>query len=428
MQFDISCIDNSGFCLTGVLIGVLNPNLKLEDEPIMSVNDARCILVLGRCLEFGFCMATAQKTGQRCQMPINRKMGDYCEFHILKAYKQSTSRRSHLQTSVPIEPLKEREKRAKMIESNQNKFIIHTGKQRLYENQTVGNRKIKTRPNMSSYSIVVNQNSAQSSGPPAVGASSGVQARDLDITQGNSNILNPDGTSVSIEDLLKRPTLGALNLKRSQDEADNEAPSTRSSAIKRPVLEKFSARDLLNQHSDKLKTQNEVSKSSVSNTDLLDLNRSSNTLCILDSSTSSHSLPASINQVSSSVTLSDLRRMKAAAKLQSSGEGKRKEDIMKRVSMNRSNDLPTTKKPTESDSSSMPAIKKQKVNCVNSQKENLIQNVLKLKSKFSTQLDDMEREHEEKYFNIREKKEQIEERLASTMEIKVRAVTCRQCW
>ena len=50
----------------------MNPNVKLEDEPVLSVNDPRCILVLGKCLEFGYCQSFTQKTGQRCQMPINK--------------------------------------------------------------------------------------------------------------------------------------------------------------------------------------------------------------------------------------------------------------------------------------------------------------------------------------------------------------------
>ena len=322
-----------------------------------------------------------------------QKMGDYCEFHITKAYKQSKSRRSHLQAPVPTEPLKEKQRRAQMIESNQNKFVIYNGKQRLYDAPGAKQRQhLSKRP--SSFSIKVNS----------------APARDMDIDQSTGSSACAAVSNPSFEDLLKRPTLGALNLKRSLDDPNDSGGVFASPAEKRRAPEKITARDLLDQHSQKVKRQ----KTSDSDDIVLQFEG--------DTSSRKNILANNFSASRGSVTLEELKKMRAAAKLSSCSqnkENKRKEQITNRVAENRHFSIRNE---------SLTSNREQQAEANSGTSNDLVRSVLNLKSKFSTELDNIEKEHEEKYFQSREKKEQIEERLAATMEVKVRAVTCRTCW
>ena len=218
---------------------------------------------------------------------------------------------------------------------------------------------------------------------------SGIQtaARDLDISQENSNLLNPEGPSVSFEDLLKRPTLGALNLKRSQVEGDTESAIAPWSVKKRPAPESVSARDLINQHKVKVKSLSEPPKVKDIVIDLGGQSASNNkNLSARPRNDVLHTPSDSVKKVSKVLTLSELKRMKAVAKVSSplsshsASTSRRKEEIMKRVNANRMqsdeqkvNCEEDNGRVSSLEECMMPKSKKQKTSNSRSEKENLIE-------------------------------------------------------
>ena len=229
--------------------------------------------------------------------------------------------------------------------------------------------------------------------------------------------------STTLDELKSIPTLGALNLRKVQDVKGIDPLVSKEKS----VSEEFTARDLLNQQRDK---EEEQKKKQAEKKLMIDLGSPSLNEPYLNKTETTVRMPEP-SQMSrkpiKTVTAAELRKMKAAAKLkktETARDSDRRERIMKRVLDNRSSD--------ESGDKNIPDDKKRKTGFDEKEKRgksstSLIESVLNLKSKFCTELDEMEKEHQETYFNTREKKELIEQRLSEVMEIKVRAVTCKTC-
>ena len=323
---------------------------------------------------------------------------------MAKAYKQSKSKRAGFNSGM-TEPLKEKQRRAKIIESNHNKFVMRTGKEYLYGKEVSSPSNRKNNQNSSSGSFSVSMNAQGSSNDV-----DGIRSCDSWSSQGRDSLV-----STTLDDLKSVPTLGALNLRKIQD-TDGLDPLV---SKQKSVSEELSARDLLNQQRDKEELKK---KQQIAEKKFIDLNSPiTKTFVKMPENSEASRRPMK------TVTAAELRKMKAVAKLkktETNSESDRRERIMKRVLDNRNND--------ENSSKEKPDEKKRKVGISNEEKsaqnsKSIIESVLGLKSKFSTELDEIEKEHHEKYFNTKEKKEKIEERLTELMEIKVRAVTCKTC-
>ncbi|ESN90222.1 hypothetical protein HELRODRAFT_182719 [Helobdella robusta] len=95
--------DDLSKIMVGTVLGFLNPSIMKNNDKSKNFNDisltvdnAKKILPLGQSKDFGICKGLT-KAGNTCTNFINKNQGDYCSFHVQKAYKAHSAKRSELQ-------------------------------------------------------------------------------------------------------------------------------------------------------------------------------------------------------------------------------------------------------------------------------------------------------------------------------------------
>ncbi|GFQ96702.1 protein MCM10 homolog [Trichonephila clavata] len=86
----------------GTVIGILNPSImpnrdKLGELSLAVDQPGKC-MIMGRSKDLGFCKSK-RKDGMPCNVPVNIDQCDYCVFHIKKEYKKFSGKRSELQSA-----------------------------------------------------------------------------------------------------------------------------------------------------------------------------------------------------------------------------------------------------------------------------------------------------------------------------------------
>ena len=89
--------------MEGTIVALLNPevmppNGRSNESSSLSMDNPQLLMKIGTCPDFGTCNGT-KKDGARCTMPVNRKKGDYCEYHVNAAYKKAKGKRQIMNTS-----------------------------------------------------------------------------------------------------------------------------------------------------------------------------------------------------------------------------------------------------------------------------------------------------------------------------------------
>ncbi|KAJ3612011.1 hypothetical protein NHX12_020290 [Muraenolepis orangiensis] len=86
----------------GTVIGVLNPNLMKQrdgyDGVSLSVDNPQKVLLMGVAQDYGICKGV-KKNGEPCSKIVNMYECPYCQYHVKAQYKKMSSKRAELQSS-----------------------------------------------------------------------------------------------------------------------------------------------------------------------------------------------------------------------------------------------------------------------------------------------------------------------------------------
>ncbi|GFU07394.1 protein MCM10 homolog [Nephila pilipes] len=86
----------------GTVIGILNPsimsNRDKQSELNLAVDHPGKCMIIGKSKDLGFCRSR-RKDGAPCNVPVNVFQCEYCIFHIKKEYKKFSGKRSELQSA-----------------------------------------------------------------------------------------------------------------------------------------------------------------------------------------------------------------------------------------------------------------------------------------------------------------------------------------
>ncbi|KAL8621332.1 hypothetical protein ACOMHN_053353 [Nucella lapillus] len=89
----------------GTVIGLLNPSImdsmeKGRGDVAFTVSSAQQVMEIGRSKDLGWCTSKT-KRGTACTNIVNKKLGDFCTYHVQAAYRKQSSKRSELHGSCP---------------------------------------------------------------------------------------------------------------------------------------------------------------------------------------------------------------------------------------------------------------------------------------------------------------------------------------
>ncbi|GFY37134.1 protein MCM10 homolog [Trichonephila inaurata madagascariensis] len=86
----------------GTVIGILNPSIMSNRDKVgelsLAVDQPGKCMIMGRSKDLGFCKSK-RKDGMPCNVPVNIIQCEYCIFHIRKEYKKFSGKRSELQSA-----------------------------------------------------------------------------------------------------------------------------------------------------------------------------------------------------------------------------------------------------------------------------------------------------------------------------------------
>jgi len=89
---------------TGRVIALLNANVMKKDDKYsnqslaITIDNPKKLMELGDSKYLGGCKGSRKSDGKPCTMYINKKYGDFCEYHVQAAFKKAKSGRMDLQS------------------------------------------------------------------------------------------------------------------------------------------------------------------------------------------------------------------------------------------------------------------------------------------------------------------------------------------
>ena len=415
----------------GSVIGVLNPQImsnaeKYQKKQANQVSfmclDPKQVMMMGTSKELGFCKATA-KSGRPCTNFLNKSKGEYCTYHVQAMYKKVSAKRSDLQsgfTGVPPRKLEER-----IFGKGKNQAVVN------YGGQTFTSAPAESRSNRGRKAVSITSLQQHACKPELKGKVTTLQlhsllpedAKTLREVQAAGQVKEKEKI---FHELLTTPTPGAMNFVKHMMKKENNSVGEKHAAAKSMVS--ISAKDLLKQHEAAMKQKREAAK------------RSATT-----ASASSPSLPkvpklgrgmepgGDIDLDSPVDFKAERAKAMALYKLKKKGETLQKRDPNAVKSSKSKDKQERVRKRAEESAvresektTEEPAKKKSRLLGDLDLENPEVQRVLKANSAHAGQLSKEEQERQDQYFDVLEKKEQMEEKMIATKSIAMKAVACKQ--
>ena len=439
--------------LTGTVIGLLNPSImhsmeanskyqnKGGNELAITVDNPMKVMNMGQSKDFAVCKSKT-KAGKNCSNFINLQKGAYCSYHVQSAYKNHSAKRAEIQAG-----------HNGVVPKSFEKQIFKKGITVSYQGQSFSSESHHSGKNKKS---VISVNSLQQHYARTQGEVNG-QAKVTTLTL--HNLLPEDKIRLdklkedqhkSFHSLLSVPTAGSMNyvkhLKTSVTTSNSSIEAGKKAA---PATKSISAKDLLKLTDLELKQKVEQRKMKIAASKMECGGNVSGPSCTLPQLGRGFNsgqdivldMDSQLSKVSKSEQSMIRAKQKAVAKI-ATGGGLKKENpnavkksnkspkyqrkVQKRLagSMEKEcdeNEGQCTPWPSEE----APPRKKSKF--LDNLDPATIQQLINTKSKHDGQLTQGEEERQEEYFDLLEKKEQMESHMAGITEQKCTAVTCKQC-
>ncbi|GIY08574.1 protein MCM10 homolog [Caerostris darwini] len=398
----------------GTVIGILNPsimpNRDRNGELNLAVDHPGKCMMMGKSKDLGFCKSK-RKDGTSCNVAVNMLQCEYCTYHIKKEYKKFSSKRSELHSTYSTQDQSLKNK----ILKGQNVFYGGQSFTALGEKKTSSQKKSSSQIKCKDKLILSNlglkrKAEAVEAEEKEKSVKKLAEIHGPDITktvQANSEFLN---------NKLIVPTAGSRNLLHHlvKDKFKQENGIVREITPKEQLKlyeSRMNLKKITQQQKDNLTLKNLVPQ----------LGRG---LCPGQEVNLDFISPKQNNA-------QDLAKLKAIKLIKQKGPIKGKDPNSTKVSLDSANKvkvvldrcLEVEKDPAKVEKSTVVTSRLGSID-MNSEK---VKEILKRKSSHAYEVEMAEMEKEAAYFNTLEKKERMEEKMASITEIVCDVVSCKKC-
>ncbi|XP_052012722.1 protein MCM10 homolog [Apodemus sylvaticus] len=433
----------------GTVVGLLNANpMKPKDgsaEVCLSIDHPQKVLIMGEAMDLGTCKAK-KKNGEPCTQTVNLHDCEYCQYHIQAQYRKLSAKRSDLQSTFSGGRIPKKFRKGTSLKERlcQDGFYYGGVSSESFAASMVAATAPKKKVQTTLTNLVVR------------GTNSIIQEtkQKLGIPQKSLSC------SEEFRELMALPTFGARNLQKHLARA-------KSSGSPKPAIQSISASALLKQQKQQmlemrkrrseemqkrfLQSTSEVQSPAVPSSSQQAAAQSPRTGAEFPrlEGTASPRMPQLGRGISEGDDVlffdesppprpklsaaAEAKKLAAIAKLRAKGQILTKIDpnniIRKPVDARaalgvkeRAENSGTVSPEDELE----PARKKRREQLAYLESEEF-QKILKAKSKHTDILKEAEAELQESYFEPLVKKEQMEEKMRATREVKCRVVTCRTC-
>ncbi|XP_078596477.1 protein MCM10 homolog isoform X2 [Branchiostoma floridae x Branchiostoma japonicum] len=406
----------------GTVIGLCNPSImkardKGDTDVALTVDNPLKVMVMGRSKDLGYCKAT-KKGGGQCENFVNKDQCEYCEYHVHSQYKKSKAKRGEFNSVIgPPDPKKKILQ--KMMGKNES-FMYGGHTYTTTSPAAVANKK-KTQVNLDFLRVTGARSMDAAVKANIVGK--------MEKKKDEETLKKLAAPSQAMQELLCAPTVGSMNLIKHLGTEEKRA---------QPKMKLVSASELLKNHKqdmlDMKKKQQANRQSSEAQGGAAGTSPevfypklgkglgNSQDIVVFDSP--SHKVSSSQKAMQRAIA-----RIKAKGPLTPDNPNavkkkvspKAQEAIRSKVEET-STSQEDTLAPTEEDRKKAKLFG-DKMDKNSEEYKKLVQ----AKSSHSGSLSEAQLEMQEKYFAELEKKERMEDKMATINYVKCKIVTCKKC-
>ncbi|XP_054712886.1 protein MCM10 homolog [Uloborus diversus] len=395
----------------GTVVGILNPSImpsKENNEISLSVDNPKKFMIMGTSKDFGHCKAP-RKDGSSCNVIVNIQQCEFCTYHVKNEYKKFSSKRSAVQSSY----------------SGRGEPCL---KNKILKGQNVfyGGQMYTPPPNIKKSSITTSKDKLTLSNLTLKRKAEAVETDErAKSIQKISEIYGPEvakaasSNSEFINTQLSTPSVGSRNFLRYMVK-DIEKKEQKVSVITPEELLKIHKK----QFEDKASQPKQKTDQAILQDLMPKLGRGLNPGQKI-------SLNGPSQKAFNALTPEHYAKLKAIKKIQQNGPLKKKDpnsvktspEGLKKVESVLNNSVHPELDAMDADEKILSQPSRLGINL----DQERIKEIMNRKSSHSYEVETEEIEREEQYFNRLEKKEQMEDKMASTMEIVCDVVSCKQC-
>ncbi|KAF8766811.1 Protein MCM10 like protein [Argiope bruennichi] len=393
----------------GTVIGILNPSIMPKkdnhNELCLAVDQPGKCMMMGKSKDLGFCKSK-RKDGTPCNVAVNMFQCEYCTFHIKKEYRKFSSKRSELQSSFSG---REPSLKNKVLKG-QNVFYGGQSFTAAVEKKSSNKLKTKDKLTLSSLNLKRKAEALES-------VEKEKSAKKLSDIYGPDILKVAEKNSEFINEKLAIPTAGSRNLLH---HLMKEKPKKEEQVVKvitpKEQLKLYQSRMNVNgpnKQKDQLILKNLMPQ--------IGRGLHPGQEVPLDFISPKRSSP------------SDIAKLKAIQLIKKKGPLKNKDPNSTKVSEESADKVKVVLDRCLEEKKDGNQSKTEKSSIVTTQLGTLdmnsekVKEILNRKSSHMYEVEMAEMEKEAAYFNALEKKERMEEKMASTLEIVCDVVSCRKC-
>jgi len=400
----------------GSVVALLNASLlpakeKYSQDLALTLDNPKKLMLMGIAKDLGKCKGVRKSDNRPCSNFVNRQHGEFCEYHIQAAYKSMRAQRMECQAGYsPSDKAPLMKKFKKDLNSS---TFIYQGRSVNASNRPTDQKK----KNVTLKSLNIGDKNV--AGAATKAASSGKQE--------NKSNANAESSDFLVQ-LLALPTVGTRNLVRhlNQDEEQNKPEEEKKPTMSASELLKAHEKDIKRNHSRCASTSAPPAQNSAP---MLGRGLAPGSDLFFDESPNIKKRKSNDVERAKLRALSVVRQKGPIEKEDPNAVRKKlspkaKEQIMKKTE--------DSGKENDEHSADQDCRKKRRrilgpefgsIDLSSDEGKKL----LAAKSQHVGAVRAAEAEIQEKYFNELEKKEQLEDKMKTITEIKVKVVCCKQC-
>jgi len=403
----------------GSVVALLNASLlpakeKYSQDLALTLDNPKKLMLMGIAKDLGKCKGVRKSDNRPCTNFVNRQHGEFCEYHVQAAYKSMRAQRMECQAGYgPSDKAPLMKKFKKDLNSS---TFMYQGRSVNASNRPTDQKK----KNVTLKSLNIGDKSA--AGAATKSDSSGKQE--------NKSNANAEPSDFLVQ-LLALPTVGTRNLVRhlNQDEEQNKPEEERKPAMSASELLKAHEKDVKRKNSRSTSTSAPPVQNTAPDTPMLGRGLAPGSDLFFDESPNIKKRKSNDVERAKFRALSLVRQKGPIEKEDPNAVRKKispkaKEEIWKKTE--------DSSKENDEDSADQDGRKKRRrilgpefgsidLNSDEGKK------LLAAKSQHVGAVRAAEAEMQENYFNELEKKEQLEDKMKTITEIKVKVVCCKQC-
>ncbi|XP_067143547.1 protein MCM10 homolog [Centruroides vittatus] len=406
----------------GMVVAFLNANImtdrnKNSDEISFSVDHPGKVMMIGTSKDLGQCKSK-RKDGASCQNIINLSQGEYCAYHVKQEYRKLSLKRTELQSSYSgTEPKCLR----KTILNKQP--IFYGGQSFVLNSKKTTNKKkeIKGQLKLDNFKL---QKKAEN-------LMHEEREKYLKIASTHSNSTENEAIKDIIShssfmgEKLSIPSAGSRNFLRHLIKNGNNKVTNVGE------IKSITPKELLKMH----KRQLEETKQQIRNKNILtnSLNKPQHLdglPCLGRNVNPGGFITLELTQQKTKVLSTEIAKLKAINIIQENGKisPSNPNEVKKKMSPDVQEKVKRRLNQTSTDSKENlnSEVKRSRLSDIDLN-SNKIQEIINRKSSHAHEVEMEDLEKQDKYFNVLEKKEQMEEKMQSIMEITCDVISCKTC-